>query len=140
MGSQHCLFIILMALSSVNSATAFALEICESHASIIARADDEICDYHVEAAQSCFQKLNLRYAYLQRRGSRTQVSETAGEATSLKNHYEIGIATLRANAHLLKVDACGDQREALAVIVEELEADLKWIDKRIASLNDSPNK
>jgi hypothetical protein len=123
----------------LSGASAHAVDICETHASLAARADDELCDYHVEAAKTCFQKLNLRYTYLQHRRSKTSTSEIMSEALPLKSHYESGIAVLRDNARQLDPESCGDQRETLGVLIEELESDLKGIDKRIKRLKAKPN-
>lgn len=130
-------FLVLTQMSSW-STPAWGVDVCETHASIVARADDEVCDYHVEAAKACFDKLILRYTFLKHRRDRTPASEIIAEAIPLKGHYEQGITTLRENVSMLDPEGCGDQREGITVLIEELERDLKNINNRIQVLKKPP--
>lgn len=131
---------IFLALAQMASWSpdAWGVDVCETHASIVARADDEVCDYHVEAAKTCFDKLILRYTFLQHRRDRTPASEIIAEAIPLKGHYEKGISILRENVSTLDPEGCGDQREGITVLIEELQRDLIDINNRIQILKKPP--
>ncbi len=103
--------------------SSLALNACESAASIIERADDEVCDYFVEASEKCFQKLNKELVKLQK----SSKSEKA--AKSLKDNYSAAILTVDSYFNHMERDTCGDQRARLEVMKDELNIDLKSLDK-----------
>ncbi len=126
----------LMVLASVWSGSGHAavLASCESKESIAARADDEVCDYFVEAAEDCFNKLNRRLGLFLSRGAKSSTSELLSEAEPIRKTYEIAIPIVQPYSVGLDKGSCGNQLEELDVIVEALKEDLATVNGRIKSL------
>lgn len=107
---------------------------CESAESIAARADDEICDYYVDASEDCFQKLNRRLALFQSRSDKTSASELLAEAEPIRKSYDEAIPIIESYLMGMDKETCGDQREKLDVMVDAFKEDLKAVKDRIKKL------
>jgi hypothetical protein len=128
------LFTLIATVFVAQNSFAKVIHTCESVQSIKNRATDEICDYFVDASEDCFQKLNERFTLLEARPASTASKDILTEAEPIKESYDAGIATVKTYLVEIKNTGCGDQKERINVMVEELNKDLTAVTKRINEL------
>lgn len=99
---------------------------CPSLETIDKVASDDICQWLSSAAESCFARLNLRFSRLQSRNALKL------DWRKLKYAYESGIKTTSTYfPRLSESGGCDNEAAEVAVSVEELQKDLKEINKRL---------
>ncbi len=125
---------IFIALLCALPANAAGVHSCETSSSILAHAEDEVCDLLVEAAESCFAQLNKRFSVLDSRPSKTPAKDLLKEAEPIRQEYEDAIPTVKAYLDKMGKDSCGDQRERVKVMIEEMNTDLNSAAKHISRL------
>lgn len=112
---------------------AATVNVCEQGSHVVARAEDEVCDYLVDAAENCFEKLNEGYALLAARPDKTSAKDILSEAEPMKDRYNAGISTVNGYFKFMTdKDTCGDQKERVKVMIDEMKTDLKGITERIS--------
>ena len=96
---KHTLQILTLFATVFAAEATFAkvVHTCETAESIEKRADDEICDYFVDASEDCFQKLNERLTLFEARPGSTPTKDLLTEAEPIKESYDAGIATVNWN-------------------------------------------
>ena len=119
------------------SVTSFAsnaviLHQCETSEAVQKRADDEVCDFHVDASEDCFTELNKRFTMLERRPKTMAAKDFLTEAESVRETYNAAILTVGDYLKNMDKEACGDQRVKVEVMIDEMKQDLKATQKLIS--------